>query len=152
MDPRLLRALVAWIKARETRLGDRVRPSVEQPGSVGPYLTYTHIATNRIGNMEGRTGQTSTRLQLDVWDQDAARGASVASRIAGTGTESNPALRGLDHYTGEWPDPDVSNAPVIVQFAERVDAFNDEASPTLGTETAWYRFSADYEITYEEIT
>jgi hypothetical protein len=151
MDPRLLRALVAWLKLREPRLGDRVRPSVEQPGSIGPYLTYTHIATNRIGNMESRTGQTSTRLQLDVWDQDAARGASVASQIAGTGTDLDPADRGLDHHASEWPDPEDADHPVIVQFAERVDAFNDEASPTLGTETAWYRFSADYEITYEEI-
>lgn len=149
MDPRLTRALVAWLAEREPRLGTRIRPSVEQPGSVGPYLTYTHVSTMRVGNTTNRTGEVATRVQLDVWSQDHALGQSVADTICGTGDGADETARGLDYFAGEWPDPADADNPVVVQFAEWVDGSDDDASPVFGTETAWYRFSADYRIFYE---
>lgn len=150
MDDRLLAALVLWLNTREPRLGGRVRPATEAPGTVGPYLTYTVVSTDRVGSLAHRTGQTATRVQLDVWSQDHAEAVSVAARIKGTGTEDDPSTRGLDHHVGTWPHPDDAVAPVIVQFAELVDEFSDSAAAVLGTETAWHRCSADYRIHYEE--
>jgi hypothetical protein len=151
MDPRLIRALVAWLVARESRLGGRVRPSIEQPGSAGPYLTYTVVSTDLVGNMESRTGETATRVQLDVWSQDHATGMDIAANIKGTGDGADPAARGLDYFAGEWPDPADDESPVTVQFAELVSESFDDAAPVLGTETPWYRFSADFRITYERV-
>lgn len=152
MDPRLARALVAWLIARAPSLDGRVRPNIEQPGGAGPWLTYTHVDTQRTGNKENRTGETATRVQIDVWSQDQAAGLAVAHLIAGTGLEADASTRGLDYHAGDWPDPDDDGGtnPVVIQFAERLSGFGDIAQPTLGTETPWYRFSADYLITYEE--
>ncbi len=152
MDPRLARALVAWLIDRAPALDGRVRPNIEQPGGAGPWLTYTHVDTQRVGNAESRTGETATRVQIDVWSQDQAAGLEIAHLIAGTGLESDPSARGLDYHAGDWPDPADTGGtnPVVIQFCERLGGFNDIAPPTLGTETPWYRFSADYLITYEE--
>ena len=150
MDPRLIRALVAWLKARDARLGNRVRPAIEQPGSVGPYLVYMVVSTNRVGNTEYRTGETATRVQLDVWSQDHAVGLSIAATIKGDGWGADSSARGLDYHAASWPDPADAANPVVVQFAELVSEIEGDESPILGTETAWYRFSADYLITYEE--
>jgi hypothetical protein len=150
MDPRLARALTAWLIQRDARLGGRVRPEFEQPGGNGPFCVFTHVHTDRRGNLRTRTGQTKVRVQIDVWSRDHAVGAAVAQRIKGTGREADPAARGLDYFAGEWPDPAAPDEPVLVQFAELVDAFGDDAPPVGGTEEGWYRHSADYEITYEE--
>ena len=151
MDPRLIRALVAWLVLREPRLEGRVRPSIEKPGSAGPYLTYTVVSSNRVGNLKMRTGQTGTRVQLDVWCQDHALGLSCAANIKGDGRGEDPSQRGLDYHAGEWPDPTNETPPVVIQFAEIVREDFDDDAPILGTETAWYRFSADYLIHYEEV-
>lgn len=154
MDPRLARALVAWLTARDARLGGRVRPSFEQPGTSGPFVVYTQVSADRTGNMERRTGQTTVRVQIDVWGRDHAVAADIAQTICGTGTETDPAARGLDYFAGTWTDPDHTGTPVVIQFARLVDGsrFADDAPPQNGTEEGWYRFSADYLIDYEEIT
>jgi hypothetical protein len=153
MNPRLARALVAWLVARDARLAGRVRPSFEQPGTSGPYVVYTHVSGVRVGNMESRTGEAETRVQIDVWSQDHAEAMEIAAEIRGTGRGSDPAARGLDYHAGSWPDPADADHPVVIQFAEWVkdNSFDDAASPVLGTETGWHRFSADYAITFEEI-
>lgn len=140
----------AWLIARDDRLGNRVRPEFEQSGGSDPFVVYTHVHTDRRGNLRGRTGQTKTRVQIDVWAKDHAVGAAIAQRIKGTGRDPDQSARGLDHHVGEWPDPAAPDEPVIVQFAELVDTHSDDAPPTGGTEEGWYRHSADYEITYEE--
>lgn len=152
MDPRLARALVAWLIQRDTRLGARVRPLWEQPGGVQPFLIYTQVSSTGVGNCESRTGQVTVRVQLDVWSKDHATGASIAHAIRGTGRELDPTARGLDFFAGDWPDPSNPGEPVVIQFCRKIDGggFDDGATPNNGTEEGWYRFSADYEITYEE--
>lgn len=154
MDPRLARALVAWLIARDDRLGSRVRPLWEQPGGNQPFCVYTQVSKTAVGNMESRTGQASVRVQIDVWSRLDAEAKDIASNIEGTGDGSDPAARGLDYFAGDWPDPDHPGTPVTVQFARRVDGggFDDGATPQNGTEEGWYRSSADYLIDYERIT
>jgi hypothetical protein len=153
MDPRLARALVAWLIDRDTRLGTRVRPQWEQPGGDSPFLIYTQVSDSAVGNCEARTGQVTTRVQIDVWAKDHATGASIASTIRGTGMGTDPAARGLDYFAGDWPDPADGANPVTVQLARRADGGNpdDGAGPTAGTEEGWYRFSADYLIEWERV-
>jgi hypothetical protein len=153
VDPRLARALVAWLIARDERLGGRVRPNFEQPGTTGPFVVYTHVSTVRVGNMERRTGETATRVQIDVWGRVDADVKDIADTICGDGDGADPTARGLDYFAGEWPDPADAENPVVVQFCERVDGgdSDDAATPTGGTEEGWYRASADYRITYERV-
>lgn len=152
MDPRLIRALRAWLMAREPRLGDRVRPGIEKPGSPGPYLIYTWVSGNPVGNLQHRTGESAARVQLDVYSQDHAEASSIAANINGDGTASDSTANGLDYFAGSWPDPADAENPVAVQFAAVVRGPGDELDPPiLGTETGWYCVSADYEITYERV-
>lgn len=153
VDPRFVACLVKWLSDREPRLGGRVAPSFERPGAADPYLTYTLFAPIRVANKERRTGQTSVRVQLDVWSQDHALATSISANIAGTGTEAEGS-RGLDQHVGTWPHPDGTTPGVVVQFAELVDdSGGDEAdAPILGTETPWFVVGSDYRIHYEEIT
>jgi len=153
MDPRLARALVAWLIDRESRLGTRVRPQWEQPGGTEPFLIYTQVSDVPVGNMESRTGQTTTRVQIDVWSLDHATGAAIADNIRGTGMGTDPAARGLDYFAGDWPDPANPGTPVTVQFARKVDGggFDDGDPPRDGKEEGWYRFSADYLIDWERV-
>lgn len=150
-DPRLVACFVKFVNDREPRLQGRVRPAEAEPGLVDPCATFAFLNPVRVRNYEGRTGQTAVRVQIDVWSQDHALGASVAHRIAGVGFGDDSA-RGLDQWSGFWehPTPDVTPGCEI-QFVEMMDdGFDDIEVPTLGTETGWYRFSGDFTIHYEE--
>lgn len=134
------KVLVPWLKARDARLGGRVRPAAQTPGDAGPYCTHWRVSTRRFRHLKGPEAVTVARVQLDFWSQDAAEAQAVADKVAGTAADP-----GLDGFRGLM-------GTVAVQCSRRDDQGSDHEPPGDGTEQGWHRVRADYVITFEEGT
>lgn len=151
IDPKLVRGLVQWLKARVPEVGDRVRPFAGPPSDVAPYLTYagvSHVPTvahDQADGKRGLAGFVRARVQVDVWDTDHPRKVRVAQRIVGT--RADPGLHGWR----AWFPADTDPHKLAVQACFLAgDPVEDDEEPDDGSEQRWYRTILEFEFHYAE--
>lgn len=86
--------------------------------------------------VDGETGLSPARVQVDVYAQDRATARQVAIAVHGGGSVSNPT--GLQHWKDQLGSP-----PFDVKLVRRLDSREVEYEPD---ELRVYRFSLDYEV------
>jgi hypothetical protein len=151
IPPKLMRSLVAWLRARVPEVSDNVQSAKASPNDTAPYLTYAGVSNEPVmdldarGAHQGRAGFNHTRVQVDVWDTDELRAAEIAVKIQGD--EDNPG--GLNGWQGWFPAHD-ADGRVAVQACFLVDAESDAEDADDGSEVTWYRERMDFMFHYAE--
>lgn len=139
----LLPCLVAWLKARDARLGGRVHPWKVAPGAGGVYLTYKVLANKPGYHLKAPSGDATATVRLEIWSKDHALAWAVAGKIAGS--KADPGLAGFQGaMTGAPGDP-----PVYVQAAFNDDGGDVYDPAAAGAEDGWYQVIQDYRVVYE---
>lgn len=111
------------------RVGPAPLRGPDEPKVTTPAVTYQRLGSTRLRNMEGRSGPTTTTVQVDCWatDHDTAEDVFEAVR------------RCLDMK--------VSKIPHGVALIELVDG-SDQFLPEPDTELS--RFTADFQVSHTE--
>lgn len=151
IPPKLMKALVAWLRGRVPEVTDRVQSMKAAPNDAPPYLTYMGVSHEPVmdldarGSHQGRANFNHTRIQIDVWDTNELRAAEIAVKIAGDA--DNPG--GLNGWQGWFPAHDASPR-VAVQACFLADAESDAEDADDGSEVTWYRERMDFMFHYAE--
>lgn len=137
-----------WIGERCPTLAGHVHPFTADPPSVAPYATYAFIDRNPVTHMKGLSGLTMRRVQIDVWDTDDERGSSLAFKICGT--KADPGLDQLCDMLAFDAVGDFDAGELAVEHCSCTSPSEAFEIPNDGSESGWFRYSADYIFHYIE--
>lgn len=137
-------ALAAWIEAREeaVAVGAKVYPwgKAPQQTATKPFVLYHRIYGGRVRSLEGPSGVSRPRIQLDVVGRDYMVVRRLAAGI-------RQALEQIDH--GET----MGGRRIQVAVAnDEFDADDGDVRPHHGDEQTEHRVTIDLEIWFDEVT
>ena len=117
-------------------VGARVYPLKMPQGQTGTSIVYSRISNSGDHHMEGPSGLSSPRMQIDCWSTNPDTAASLADLVK----ERIDGFRGEIGYGGDSPSNRVRVQGVFFD-SEREDYDSD---------VQMYRVSRDYFIWFEE--
>lgn len=115
--------------------GGRIYPARLPQGQVLTSLVYTRISGQGDNKMDGATGLSRPRMQIDAWSQSADSASALANAVKDR----------LDGYRGEMAPANSPADPVFVQgvfFESERDGYDNDSQ--------LYFVSRDYFIWNEE--
>ena len=130
-----LRGFLLADSAVNAACGGRIFPSRLPQGEVRPSLVYTRISGQGDNKMDGATGLSRPRVQIDAWSQSA----DLASVLA------NAVKDRLDGYKGDMSPANSPADPMFVQgifYESERDGYDNDAQ--------LYFMSRDYFVWTEE--
>ena len=116
--------------------GSRIFPVVVPEGIVGTSVVISRISGVGVNDMQGRSGLSQSRMQIDCWATDADTATILANLVK----------ERVDGFRGSiaWDENSPGNAVVVqgVFFDGERDRFDEN--------TELYSVSRDYIVWYEE--
>ena len=119
-------------------VGARVFPQFGKEGIAYPYIVFNRVSTARHPEMEAASGLVSSRVQIDVWDNDPLTAQNVAEAVRAA----------LDGYTNTTMG---SGDHTCAVHRIMLDGQRDTFSPPLeGKEDGAYGEQLDFVVIHTE--